>query len=67
MSVVVYAVLAYAAIGALVAIAFAARGADVVLPEPVSISFGARLLLAPGALLLWPVVLVRWVFAGGSR
>ncbi|MCB1535743.1 MAG: hypothetical protein KDJ44_13715 [Rhodoblastus sp.] len=47
-------------VGLVVAGAFVARGADVALGEPASLTQGARLLLLPGAFLLWPLVLWRW-------
>jgi hypothetical protein len=28
-------------------------------------SLGARLLMLPGAIALWPYVLIRWIRAGG--
>lgn len=55
----------YAAIGILVALAFAAVGITRVQPAPVS--FGARILLMPGAAALWPYVLRRWIAARGAR
>ncbi|MFT4096792.1 MAG: hypothetical protein QM651_06695 [Rhodoblastus sp.] len=53
----------WCAAGLIVAGGFAARGADVALGEPASLTRGARLLLLPGAFLLWPVVLWRWLRA----
>lgn len=47
-------------VGLVVAGAFVARGADVALGEPASLTPGARLLLLPGAFVLWPLVLSRW-------
>jgi len=49
--------------GLVVAGAFVARGADVALGEPATLTAGARLLLLPGAFLLWPLVLYRWLRA----
>jgi hypothetical protein len=34
------------------------------LPQPASVTTGARILLFPGAVALWPLVLVRWLQAG---
>jgi hypothetical protein len=51
----------YAAAGIAVAAAFVAFGVTRVLPEPVPVSAGARLLIFPGAAALWPYVLVRWL------
>lgn len=50
--------------GLVVAGAFVARGADVALGEPATLTAGARVLLLPGAFLLWPLVLYRWLRAG---
>lgn len=55
-----YLVLAYVAIGLLVAIAFSAFWAPQMLAGHPDISVGARLLLLPGATLLWPLVVHRW-------
>ena len=44
----------WCAAGLVVAGGFAARGADVALGEPAELTPGARLLLLPGAFLLWP-------------
>lgn len=50
----------YVGAGALVALAFAAVGApNLVRQTPVTI--GARLLLIPGAILFWPLILKRWL------
>jgi hypothetical protein len=51
----------YAAAGVAVAAAFVAFGVTRVLPEPVPISVGARILIFPGAAALWPYVLARWL------
>lgn len=55
-----YLVLAYVAIGLLVAIAFSAFAASRMLAGHPAISAGARLLLLPGATLLWPLIVHRW-------
>ncbi len=52
--------LLYLAAGAAVALAFAAFGASRLLPGT-RVSLGARVLLIPGAFLLWPLVLLRWI------
>jgi hypothetical protein len=51
----------YAAIGAVVAAAFVTAGVTRVQPAPVSP--GARIVLLPGAMALWPYVLIRWIKA----
>jgi phosphoglycerol transferase MdoB-like AlkP superfamily enzyme len=49
----------YLAAGLLIGVAFVVAGVTVVQPAPVTI--GARMLLLPGAVALWPLVLSRWL------
>jgi hypothetical protein len=56
------AVLGYLAIGVAVGCAFVLVGVVHVQPAPVSI--GARILLLPGSILLWPLVMARWRRSG---
>jgi hypothetical protein len=51
----------YAAAGVAIGIAFVAFDVTRVLPEPATVTLGARVLLFPGAATLWPYVLVRWL------
>jgi hypothetical protein len=53
----------YAVAGAVTALAFVTFGIARVLPTGTPVTFGARVLLMPGAALLWPYVLLRWVKA----
>lgn len=53
----------YAAAGLAVGAAFVAFGVSRVLPEPASVTAGARILIFPGAAALWPYVLIRWLKA----
>jgi len=63
--VVVLDVLAfYAAVGAVTALCFVTAGISRVLPAGTPVTVGARVLLIPGAALLWPYVLARWIRAG---
>ena len=55
----------YALVGAVTALAFMTFGIARVLPAGTPVTRGARALLLPGAALLWPYVLLRWVKAGG--
>jgi len=55
----------YAALGAATALAFVTFGIACVLPAGTSVTPGARVLFMPGAALLWPYVLLRWVKARG--
>ena len=53
----------YAVAGAVTALAFVTFGIARVLPAGTPVTLGARVLLMPGATLLWPYVLLRWVKA----
>jgi hypothetical protein len=53
-----YLLAVYAVAGVLTAIAFVSIG--VVQVQPLPVTWGARILLLPGAFALWPVVLARW-------
>ena len=54
------ALAAYALSGTVIAVAFVSVGVRRVLPH-VSVTPGARLLLLPCAVALWPFVLGRWL------
>jgi hypothetical protein len=62
--VLLYAVAAYVVVGIAVALAFVAVGVSQLQPMPVTV--GARILLLPGAFVLWPLVLVRWLKSRGA-
>jgi hypothetical protein len=72
-----YAAALYAAAGLGVAVAFVTFGIGRVLASPseqrthpasIPFTFGARLLILPGAAALWPYVLARWLAAArGAR
>jgi hypothetical protein len=51
----------YAVAGVATGIAFVMFGVTRVLPEPIPVTIGARILLFPGAAALWPYVLIRWL------
>jgi hypothetical protein len=57
----------YAVVGAVTAVAFVTAGLARVLPPGTPVTAGARVLLLPGAAILWPCVLLRWVKARGAR
>ena len=65
-AVVVYASLAYLALGAVFALAFVTRGAARLDPNADGATWGFRALILPGAAALWPLLLVRWVRARGT-
>jgi hypothetical protein len=48
----------YAVAGVVTAFAFVIFGVRV---QPMPVTIGARILIAPGAAALWPYVLVRWL------
>lgn len=56
----------YACIGILIAIPFAFLAAHRILPEPADMTFGARVLIIPGAIIVWPIVLKRWLQSNSS-
>jgi hypothetical protein len=57
--IVLYAVALYVAIGFILAVAFVTVGVTQV--THCSMTVGARILLLPGATLLWPFILRRWL------
>jgi hypothetical protein len=58
---------AYLAIGALLALAFVTKGIGQVDPVAKGASAGARLILFPGAVALWPLVLNLWMRASRNH
>jgi hypothetical protein len=65
--ILLYGLACYAAAGVITAVAFVIYGVARVLPHPVSVTVGARILFIPAAALLWPYVLARWLKSGGRR
>lgn len=63
--VLLYLLIAYLAVGIVVALAFVTIGVTQVQAMPVTV--GARILLLPGAFVLWPLVLSRWLRTRGGR
>jgi hypothetical protein len=61
----VYLLAAYVAVGIAAALAFVTVG--IVQVQPMSVTVGARILLLPGAFVLWPLVLARWLKSRGNR
>jgi hypothetical protein len=57
----------YVVVGAVTAVAFVTFGIARVLPVGTPVTVGARVLLLPGAAVLWPYVLLRWAKARGPR
>ena len=62
--ILLYGLALYVIAGLCTAAAFLIFGVTRVLPEPMPVSFSARVLLLPGAAALWPYVLYRWLAAG---
>jgi hypothetical protein len=54
----------YGAIGLLVALGFVTLGILRTMPHAGPVTWGARLLILPGAAVLWPWVLRRWLIGG---
>lgn len=65
--ILLYGLAAYAAVGLVAALAFVSFGVTRLLPHPAPVSFGARILLIPGATALWPYVILRWAKSGRGR
>ena len=59
--VMLLAVTLYATAGTVIAVAFLAFGVTRVLPAPAAVTLGARIMLFPGVVALWPYVLIRWL------
>ena len=59
MMIVLIGLALYAAAGVAIAAAFVVFGVTRVLPAPLPVTVGARMF--PGAALLWPYVLARWL------
>ena len=56
-----YGLALYVIAGFCTAAAFVAFGVTKILAEPMSFTFGARVLIFPGTAALWPYVLYRWL------
>jgi hypothetical protein len=63
-AIIVYGLALYTACGLAIALAFVAVGITRVQPQAVSL--GARILILPGAIALWPYVLMRWLAVRGA-
>jgi hypothetical protein len=57
----------YAIAGVATALAFVSVGLSQVLHPPMPATLGARILFVPGAVALWPYVLIRWRKARSAR
>jgi hypothetical protein len=55
-----YAFALYVALGVAIAAAFIVFGVRRVLPHAPAVSLGARVLLFPASVALWPLILTRW-------
>ena len=62
MSIATWAALGWAALGAGTWLAFAFVGGPRAVPGVKGSSIAFRLMILPGVVLLWPVVLWRWTF-----
>ncbi len=56
---IAYGFAAYAAAGAVTALAFVCFGISRVLPQPMPATLGARILFIPGSVALWPYILIQ--------
>ncbi len=62
---IVDAVALYLAVGAVFALPFVVVGVGRVDPDARHGTFGFRVLILPGVVLLWPLLLTRWMQRGG--
>lgn len=62
--IIVAAAALYGAVGLAVALGFVTVGMLRAMPEAGPVTWGARVLLLPGAAVLWPWVLGRWIVGG---
>ena len=62
-----YALYLYAVLGLVTGLAFVTLGVTRVLGEPATVSVGARILLLPASVALWPYILLRWLRARKVR
>lgn len=58
---IVRCVALYVALGLAVALPFALRGVDRIDPSARRAGLGFRVLVLPGSVALWPIVLRRWI------
>jgi len=59
--ILLYGLALYVLVGLVTGAAFVMFGVTQVLPHSTSVTAGARILLLPGAVTLWPYVLFRWL------
>ncbi len=64
---ILYGLAAYGVAGVITALAFVSFGVSQVLPHPMPVTIGARILFLPGAFALWPYILIRWCQAARCR
>jgi hypothetical protein len=57
----------YIAAGVAIGFAFVIFGVTQALPHPTPVTIGARIVLLPGSVLLWPLVLRRWLKSRSAR
>jgi hypothetical protein len=64
---ILYGLAIYGIAGVATAIAFVSVGLAQVLHPPMPATLGARILFVPGAVALWPYILMRWRKARAAR
>ena len=57
----------YLAAGIVIGVLFVLFGVTRALAQPTAVTIGARILLLPGSILLWPFVLGRWLQSKNRR
>lgn len=63
---IVWAATAYLGLGLLFGAVFVIAGAGRLDPHAKAGTWGFRILILPGSVLLWPLLASRWLFGGGQ-
>ncbi|HLL28103.1 MAG TPA: hypothetical protein VKT73_10735 [Xanthobacteraceae bacterium] len=66
-AILLFALALYVAAGIVIGILFVLFGVTQALAHPIPVSIGARILILPGSIILWPLVLGRWLQARSRR
>jgi len=63
LDIVLSTITVYLGMGTLIGIAFFGKGAGRIDPAAEAASVGFRVLILPGSIMLWPIVLMKWIRA----
>jgi hypothetical protein len=64
--ILLYGLALYVLLGIVTAVLFVTTGISKVLPHGATVTPGARIVFLPGAAVLWPYVLIRWLKSRGA-